>query len=192
MRVAATATLFKLGTTMQGTDKPKPTKRRARSFRVNENVVYPSHGVGKIISIENQEIAGMTIEMFIIHVEPDNLTLSIPVKKCKEIGMRRLSTKEEIDNVMKILKGKAMPKKLMWSRRAQEYDQKINSGDIVQLAEVVRDLHRNDEQKEQSYSERQLFEKAIERLGREIAAVTGVSREEAGEKMQRVLTSRRR
>ncbi len=165
-------------------------KRRARNFRVGEHVVYPAHGVGRIRSIENQEVAGTTIEMFEIYVERDKLTLRVPTKRAREIGMRSLASQDDVEQVMMTLKGKAVQKKLMWSRRAQEYDQKINSGDIMQIAEVVRDLHRHDQQREQSYSERQLFESAFDRLGREIAAVTGVSQDDAGERMLKVLIAR--
>lgn len=167
-------------------------KRQAKNFRVGEHVVYPSHGVGKIRSIESQKIGGLPIEMFVIHVDRDKLTLHVPTKRAREIGMRSLSSEEDVEKAMITLKGKPKQKKLMWSRRAQEYDQKINSGDIIQIAEVVRDLHRNDEQREQSYSERQLFESAFDRLGREIAVVSGISQDDASQKMQKVLMSRKK
>ena len=167
-------------------------KRRAQNFKVGEHVVYPAHGVGRIRSIENQEISGAVIEMFVIYVERDKLTLRVPTKRAREIGMRSLASQDDVEQAMTTLKGKPIQKKLMWSRRAQEYDQKINSGDIMQIAEVVRDLHRHDDQREQSYSERQLFESAFDRLGREIAVVTGTSQDAASKRMQDVLIARKR
>ena len=140
-------------------------------FRPNEFVVYPAHGVGQIISIEEQEIAGIKLELFVVSFEKDKMTLRVPTHKASEIGMRSLSSPEVIEKAMTTLKGKARVKRAMWSRRAQEYEQKINSGDLIDIAEVVRDLHRNDDQREQSYSERQLYEAALERLTREVAAV---------------------
>lgn len=162
------------------------------NFRVGEHVVYPAHGVGKIRRIEDQEINGSNIEMFVIYVERDKLTLCVPTQRARDIGMRKLASKDEVQEAMATLKGKAIQKKLMWSRRAQEYDQKINSGDILQIAEVVRDLHRHNEQREQSYSERQLFESAFDRLGREVAIVTGTSQDDANEKMQTILVARKK
>ena len=140
-------------------------------FRPNEFVVYPAHGVGQIISVEEQEIAGIKLELFVVSFEKDKMTLRVPTHKASEIGMRSLSSPEVIEKAMTTLKGKARVKRAMWSRRAQEYEQKINSGDLIAIAEVVRDLHRNDDQREQSYSERQLYEAALERLTREVAAV---------------------
>ena len=156
-------------------------------FRPNEFVVYPAHGVGQIISIEEQEIAGIKLELFVVSFEKDKMTLRVPTHKASEIGMRSLSSPEVIEKAMTTLKGKARVKRAMWSRRAQEYEQKINSGELILIAEVVRDLHRNDEQREQSYSERQLYEAALERLTREIAAVDGVEERKAQEKVDKVL-----
>lgn len=167
-------------------------RRSRKNFRVGEHVVYPAHGVGKIRGIEDQEINGVNIEMFVIYVERDKLTLHVPTRRAREIGMRKLASKNDVEQAMVTLKGKAIQKKLMWSRRAQEYDQKINSGDIQQIAEVVRDLHRHNEQREQSYSERQLFESAFDRLGREVAIVTGTSQDDASEKMQSILIARKK
>jgi CarD family transcriptional regulator len=159
------------------------TKSKKPDFRPNEFVVYPAHGVGKIISIEEQEIAGIHLELFVISFEKDKMTLRVPTHKATEIGMRALSA-------LDTLKGKAKVKRAMWSRRAQEYEQKINSGDLMAIAEVVRDLHRSDDQREQSYSERQLYEAALERLTREVAAVSGVDEAGAQRKVGDVLTSR--
>ncbi len=129
--------------------------------------------MGKIISIEEQEVAGISLELFVISFEKDKMTLRVPTNKATEVGMRSLSSPDVVSKAMTTLKGKAKVKRAMWSRRAQEYEQKINSGDLIAIAEVVRDLHRTDDQREQSYSERQLYEAALERLTREVAAVSG-------------------
>ena len=159
-------------------------------FRPNEFVVYPAHGVGQIISVEEQEIAGSKLELFVVSFEKDKMTLRVPTHKASEIGMRSLSSPEVIEKAMTTLKGKARVKRAMWSRRAQEYEQKINSGDLIAIAEVVRDLHRNDDQREQSYSERQLYEAALERLTREVAAVDDGDEISAAQKVDNVLVSR--
>ncbi len=159
-------------------------------FHPNEFVVYPSHGVGKIVSIEEQEIAGFHMELFVISFEKDKMTLRVPTAKATSVGMRGLSSPAVIDRAMETLKGRARVKRAMWSRRAQEYEQKINSGDLISIAEVVRDLHRNDEQREQSYSERQLYEAALERLTREVAAVDGDGDVNAQQRVGDVLLSR--
>ncbi len=167
-------------------------RRKYKHFKVGDHIVYPAHGVGKITSIEDHEIGDIKLQMFVIYVEKDKLTLRVPTKKAEGIGMRPLANPEVVDQALTILKQKAVVKRLMWSRRAQEYDQKINSGDIIQIAEVVRDLHRKDDQREQSYSERQLFESAFERLGREIATVTGVTQQNANERMDSILVARKK
>lgn len=149
------------------------SKTKNSEFRPNDYVVYPAHGVGQIVSIEKQEVAGILLEMFVISFEKDKMTLRVPTHKATEIGMRSLSSPDVVTKAMTTLRGKARVKRAMWSRRAQEYEQKINSGDLIAIAEVVRDLHRTDDQREQSYSERQLYEAAIERLTREVAAVSG-------------------
>ncbi|MFZ7090056.1 CarD family transcriptional regulator [Primorskyibacter sp. 2E233] len=149
------------------------SKAKKSEFRPNEYVVYPAHGVGQIVNIEEQEIAGIQLELFVISFEKDKMTLRVPTHKATEVGMRSLSSPDVVDQAMRTLKGKAKVKRAMWSRRAQEYEQKINSGDLIAIAEVVRDLHRADDQREQSYSERQLYEAALERLTREVAAVAG-------------------
>jgi CarD family transcriptional regulator len=159
-------------------------------FHPDDYVVYPAHGVGKVISIEEQEVAGMTLELFVISFEKDKMTLRVPTNKALEIGMRGLSTPDTISRAMRTLKGKAKVKRAMWSRRAQEYEQKINSGDLIAIAEVVRDLHRTDDQREQSYSERQLYEAALERLTREVAAVGGGDEVLAAGQIDEVLMSR--
>ncbi len=166
------------------------SKTKKPEFRPNEFVVYPAHGVGKIVSIEEQEIAGIKLELFVISFEKDKMTLRVPTNKAVEVGMRSLSTPDVVSKAMTTLKGKARVKKAMWSRRAQEYEQKINSGDLIAIAEVVRDLHRTDEQREQSYSERQLYEAALERLTREVAAVSGSDEVSAQKQVGDVLVSR--
>ena len=166
------------------------SKPKKLDFRPDEYVVYPAHGVGQIISIEEQEIAGVNLELFVVAFEKDKMTLRVPTHKAVEIGLRSLSSPEVVSRAMSTLKGKAKVKRAMWSRRAQEYEQKINSGDLIAIAEVVRDLHRNDDQREQSYSERQLYEAALERLTREVAAVADGDEAAAAEKVDAVLVSR--
>ncbi|MEL6463429.1 MAG: CarD family transcriptional regulator [Pseudomonadota bacterium] len=166
------------------------TKSKKLDFRPNEYVVYPAHGVGQITTVEKQEVAGIELELFVITFEKDKMTLRVPTHKATEIGMRALSSPDVIAHAMKTLKGKAKVKRAMWSRRAQEYEQKINSGDLIAIAEVVRDLHRTDDQREQSYSERQLYEAALERLTREVAAVSGGDEIAAAKEVDEVLSSR--
>ncbi|PHQ97596.1 MAG: CarD family transcriptional regulator [Marinosulfonomonas sp.] len=166
------------------------SKSKKYDFRPNEFVVYPAHGVGKVVTIEEQEVAGLVLELFVIAFEKDKMTLRVPTNKAIEVGMRSLSSPEIVARCMVTLKGKARVKRAMWSRRAQEYEQKINSGDLISIAEVVRDLHRTDDQREQSYSERQLYEAALERLTREVAAVAGSDEMDAQRKIDDVLMSR--
>ncbi|MEX0306819.1 MAG: CarD family transcriptional regulator [Ruegeria sp.] len=166
------------------------SKSKKLEFRPNDYVVYPAHGVGQIVSIEEQEVAGFSLELFVISFEKDKMTLRVPTNKVTESGLRSLSSPDVISQAMKTLKGKAKVKRAMWSRRAQEYEQKINSGDLISIAEVVRDLHRTDDQREQSYSERQLYEAALERLTREVAAVSGADEISAAKQVDEVLTSR--
>ncbi|MFM1861917.1 MAG: CarD family transcriptional regulator [Gemmobacter sp.] len=166
------------------------TKTRKPEFRPNDFVVYPAHGVGRIISIEEQVIAGMNLELFVISFEKDKMTLRVPTHRATEIGMRSLSSPDTVTKALETLRGKARVKRAMWSRRAQEYEQKINSGDLLSIAEVVRDLHRADDQREQSYSERQLYEAALDRLTREVAAVSGVDEAGAQKRVDAVLVGR--
>jgi CarD family transcriptional regulator len=147
---------------------PAPKKL---AFKAGELVVYPAHGVGRIVMVEEQEIAGTKLELYIVDFEKEKLRLKVPTGRAEQKGMRRLSDKNQIEAALRVLKGRARIKRTMWSRRAQEYDAKINSGDLFAVAEVVRDLYRSERQPEQSYSERQLFEQALERMAREIAAV---------------------
>ena len=166
------------------------SKSKKLDFRPNDFVVYPAHGVGQIISVEEQEVAGVTLELFVVVFEKDKMTLRVPTNKAVDIGMRSLSTPDVINKAMHTLKGKAKVKRAMWSRRAQEYEQKINSGDLIAIAEVVRDLHRSDDQREQSYSERQLYEAALERLTREVAAVADGDEAAAASRVNEVLIGR--
>ena len=166
------------------------SKSKKPDFRPNEYVVYPAHGVGQIVSIEDQKVAGISLELFVISFEKDKMTLRVPTNKAIQIGMRSLSSPDVIMKAMTTLKGKAKVKRAMWSRRAQEYEQKINSGDLIAIAEVVRDLHRSDDQREQSYSERQLYEAALERLTREVAAVDNGDEAAATKRVDDVLVSR--
>ncbi len=165
---------------------PKSSKQR-KGFKTNEFVVYPSHGVGQIIAIEEQEIAGQKLELFVIHFEPEKMTLRVPTSNVEQVGMRKLSSAETVRKGLETLKGKARVKRTMWSRRAQEYEAKINSGDLISVAEVVRDLYRGETQPEQSYSERQLYEAAVDRMAREIAAVQKLDDAGAIEKIEQVL-----
>tara|TARA_B100001758_G_C18356330_1_gene582932 strand:+ start:751 stop:1242 length:492 start_codon:yes stop_codon:yes gene_type:complete len=158
-------------------------------FKTDEFVVYPAHGVGKILAVETQKVADIELEMFIVFFDKDKLTLKVPTAKALEVGMRPLSSREVIEKAILTLKGKARVKRAMWSRRAKEYEDKIYSGDLLSIAEVVRDLHRG-EDKEQSYSERQLYEAALERLTREMAIVDGLEEQIAQEKVDEVLGSR--
>jgi len=166
------------------------SKARKFEFRPDEYVVYPSHGVGRIVKIEEREIAGISLELFVISFEKDKMTLRVPTYKAVDVGMRSLSSPDIVAKALVTLKGKARVKRAMWSRRAQEYEQKINSGDLILIAEVVRDLHRTDDQREQSYSERQLYEAALERLTREVAAVGGINEVNAQRQVDEVLISR--
>lgn len=152
--------------------KSTPAAKQAKqTYKVNDHIVYPAHGVGRIVAIEKQVIAGITNELFVIDFEQEKMKLRVPTAKAVSVGMRPLSDDGMIAKAVETLTGRARIKRTMWSRRAQEYDAKINSGDIIAVAEVVRDLYRSSDQPEQSYSERQLFEAAIDRLAREVAAV---------------------
>ena len=153
--------------------KGKPVSSR-HGFKTNEFIVYPAHGVGRIVGIEEQEIAGMSLELFVIQFEKDKMTLRVPTGKLQSVGMRKLADEDIV-------------KRTMWSRRAQEYEAKINSGDLVAIAEVVRDLYRSESQPEQSYSERQLYEAALDRMAREIAAVERLDERGAVQRITEVL-----
>jgi CarD family transcriptional regulator len=159
--------------------KPVAAPRVKHEFKVGDFVVYPTHGVGRIQKIDEQEVAGIKLELFVIGFEKDKMILRVPTMKAKAVGMRKLSSPDVVATALNTLKGRARIKRTMWSRRAQEYEAKINSGDLIAIAEVVRDLFRSENQPEQSYSERQLYEAALDRMLREIAVVEDVTDTEA-------------
>ena len=167
----------------------KRTVAKKEEFLPEQYVVYPSHGIGQILEIEKKEIAGQMLTMYVIEFEKEKMTLRVPIDKTKEIGVRKVSTKNQLKDIFEILTGKAKIRRTMWSRRAQEYEAKINSGDIKLLTEVVRDLFRSDSQPEQSYSERQLYEAARERLSREVAVIEKTDEQKAIEKMETILNN---
>jgi CarD family transcriptional regulator len=166
-------------------------KVNKRLFKVGQHIVYPAHGVGDVIGIEQQVIAGFDIEVYVVKFEQDKMTLRVPTDKAGTSGMRALSDDLTLKDAFTTLKGRARIKRTMWSRRAQEYEAKINSGDLILVAEVVRDLHRTDAQPEQSYSERQLYESAIDRMVREVAAIKKQSRDAALEDVLETLAKAR-
>ena len=174
--------------TPAATKAAEPVSRKsALGYRVNEFIVYPAHGVGQIVEISSQEIAGMQLELFVINFDKEKMVLRVPLDKAKQIGMRKLAGDETLEGAIKTLRGRARVKRTMWSRRAQEYEAKINSGDLIAIAEVVRDLFRNENQPEQSYSERQLYEAALERMAREVATIRKVTEDEAIIELEAIL-----
>ena len=148
-------------------------------FKIGDSVVYPAHGVGTVVGVEVQEVAGLSLEVYVITFAHEKMTLRVPTKKAKSAGLRSLAATNVVTQALTTLKGRARIKRTMWSRRAQEYDAKINSGDLISIAEVVRDLHRAENQPEQSYSERQLYESALDRMAREVAAIERIDRDAA-------------
>lgn len=162
-------------------------KKSSLDFAQADYIVYPKHGVGRILDIEKQVISGMDLELYVIRFEKEKMTLRVPTNKAKSIGMRKLASQDTMNEALKTLKGKARIKRTMWSRRAQEYEAKINSGDLISIAEVVRDLHRNSDQPEQSYSERQIYESALARLAREVAAVEAIEETAAVKRLEDML-----
>ena len=163
----------------------------APAFDVGDYVVYPKHGVGRVVELQSEEIAGMKLELYVLRFEKERMTLRVPVNKVEAIGMRKLSSDKTLKEAMETLKGKPKVKRTMWSRRAQEYEAKINSGDLVSIAEVVRDLHRADNQPEQSYSERQLYESALDRMAREVAAANKIDKDAAVELLGKSLSAKK-
>ena len=184
-KTAAKPAARKSSETAAGTKKQP--RRSANGFRINEFIVYPAHGVGQIIDISAQEIAGMSLELFVVNFEKEKMVLRVPLEKAKQVGMRKLADDGVMEGAMKTLRGRARVKRTMWSRRAQEYEAKINSGDLVSIAEVTRDLFRADDQPEQSYSERQIFEAASSRLARELAAMEETDEPSALQKILHIL-----
>jgi CarD family transcriptional regulator len=163
---------------------------RKHEFKVGDFVVYPTHGVGRIQKIDEQEVAGIRLELFVIGFEKDKMILRVPTMKAKAVGMRKLSSPDVVATALNTLKGRARIKRTMWSRRAQEYEAKINSGDLVSIAEVVRDLHRASGQPEQSYSERQLYEAALARMAREVAAIERIDEPSAVKRVESALVKK--
>ena len=169
---------------------PAPIKKPAHSrqgFRTHEHIVYPAHGVGQIVRIEEQEVAGHKLELFVISFQKDKMTLRVPTAKATAVGMRKLAGPDVVKKSLDTLKGRARIKRTMWSRRAQEYEAKINSGNLISIAEVVRDLFRSENQPEQSYSERQLYEAALDRMVRELATIEDITETEAGKQVEAYL-----
>ena len=159
-------------------------------FKIGETVVYPKHGVGEIVKIESMEIANIKTIFYVVKIEQSKLTIRVPIDKQEEVGLRKISSKKIITEVFDVLKLKPKIRRIMWSRRAQEYDTKIFSGDPIKIAEVVRDLFRKNTQAEQSYSERQMFQVAIERLAREVAAVEKTDYFQSTEKIESILRNK--
>ncbi len=157
-------------------------------YSIGDYVVYPAHGVGRISSIETHSVGEHTVELYSIFFEKERMVLKLPTGKAKRAGLRKLSSKDRIKSAMETLRGRSKVRRTMWSRRAQEYEAKINSGDPVSIAEVVRDLHRASDQPEQSYSERQIYQAALERLARELAAVERIDESRATERLEEVLS----
>jgi CarD family transcriptional regulator len=162
-------------------------KDKNGGFKKGDFVVYPTHGVGKVIGVESQDISGHTLQVIIISFDKDRMTLRVPVAKARNSGLRKLSSRKVMETALATLKGRSRVKRAMWSRRAQEYEAKINSGDPVSIAEVVRDLHRNADQPDQSYSERQIYQAALDRLVRELAAIDGIDETQATQRLHQVL-----
>ncbi|HEX9789247.1 MAG TPA: CarD family transcriptional regulator [Kiloniellales bacterium] len=162
---------------------------KTNEFGAGDYVVYPTHGVGRVQGVEKQEISGQALRLIVIKFEKDRMTLRVPVEKAQESGLRKLSSRKMMDTALATLKGRSRVKRTMWSRRAQEYEAKINSGDPVSIAEVVRDLHRNSDQPDQSYSERQMYQAALDRLARELAAVEKIDEIAAANKLEELLTA---
>ncbi len=165
-------------------------KASTKKFKPKDFIVYPAHGVGQVTAIEVENIAGMDLEVYVVDFPQDKMTLRVPTARASTTGMRALASQVVLEDAIETLKGKPKVKRTMWSRRAQEYEAKINSGDLIWIAEVVRDLHRNDDQPEQSYSERQLYESAIDRMAREVAAVKKIECEAAFDTLTQTLVNK--
>lgn len=158
------------------------------TFNAGEYVVYPTHGVGKVADVTKQNIAGSELELLVVNFDKDKMTLRIPTSKIQHVGLRKISDDKTMSEAFATLKGKAKVRKIMWSRRAQEYENKINSGNPVAIAEVIRDLYRNENIAEQSYSERQIYEQAVSRLASEVSIYSNCTMEEANKKLLDILS----
>ena len=165
-------------------------KKKINDFKIGEIVVYPKHGVGEIIKIENMEIGSIKTKFYVVKMEQAKLTIRVPIDKQDEVGLRKISSKKTVEDVFTTLKLKPKIRRIMWSRRAQEYEAKISSGEPIKIAEVVRDLFRKNSQSDQSYSERQMFQVAIERLAREVAAVEKTDYFQSTEKIEQILSKK--
>jgi CarD family transcriptional regulator len=170
----------------------KPANKLGSDFRAGDFVVYPAHGVGKIDAIETQSIGGMNVSLYTITFEKDRMRLKVPVIKAQTSGLRKLVSVDRLKDAIKTLKGRARVRRTMWSRRAQEYELKINSGDPIAIAEVLRDLKRSTEDTEQSYSERQIYQSALERLARELAAVQKIPESQAALQIEQIMRGERK
>lgn len=160
-------------------------------FEAGQKVVYPAHGVGTVTAIEEQKVAGMSLEVYVVSFDQDKMILRVPTNRALAAGMRALASEKLVEDALKTLGGKARIKRTMWSRRAQEYEAKINSGDLISIAEVVRDLHRLEDQPDQSYSERQLYESALDRMARELSAVESINHDEAMDRLSKSLAKKK-
>lgn len=169
----------------------KAQDKSGLAFEIGQSIVYPAHGVGHVTGIEKQTVAGMDLEVYVVSFDQDKMILRVPTNRAEASGMRALAGSKLVDDALKTLTGKARIKRTMWSRRAQEYEAKINSGDLISIAEVVRDLHRGDDQPDQSYSERQLYESALDRMARELAAVENIERDKAMEMLAKSLAKKK-
>lgn len=159
-------------------------KKKAFSYKPGDFVVYPTHGVGKIVGMEATPIDGTEVTLVLIRFDQDRMTLRVPLEKVKILGLRNLSSRKVMNDAISTLKSKARVRRLPWARRSQEYDTKIKSGDPVHIAEVVRDLRKHDSNSEQSYSERQIYQSALDRLAREFAAIEDIDQETATSRLQ--------
>ncbi|MCG8624087.1 MAG: CarD family transcriptional regulator [Proteobacteria bacterium] len=164
-----------------------PSRKKVVEFNTNDFVVYPTHGVGRILGIEQQDFSGTTIDVVVIRFEQDRMTLRVPLEKARGLGLRTLSSKKQMEDAISTLQGKARTRRDMWAKRAKVYDEKIRSGDPVSIAEVVRDLHRKENKAEQSYSERQMYQAALDRLAREFAAIEQIPQSAAADKLENLM-----
>ena len=162
---------------------------KAPSFKTGDHVVYPVHGVGLVEGVETQTIGGMEISLYTIKFDKDRMRLKLPVQKAESSGLRKLATTDRLKKALETLEGRSRIKRTMWSRRAQEYEAKINSGDPVSIAEVIRDLRRNTGQADQSYSERQMYQAALDRLAREFAAIEKIDEDAATDRLEKIMAA---
>jgi CarD family transcriptional regulator len=171
-------------------EKAKKSAAQTEAFRKGAWVVYPAHGVGKVLGAETRRVSGHTLQLIVIYFEKDRMTLRVPVDKAKYSGLRRLSSSSVMAEALETLKGRAKTSRVIWARRAMEFNAKINSGNPVSIAEVVRDLHVNADLENRSYSERQIYESALDRLVRELAAIEGISEETANKRVLKAIAAK--